>query len=244
MKRLLSLAAAALMLAGCAAMNHDSNPYEKPLFVEKYLDPANSQLDAQIARNIAALRDNPNSAVLHNQLGQLLTQKGFPKDAEREFERAVNADRHFYPAWYNLGLLRMARENYAGAHVAFLATVKNKPGHSQALFQLGLMEERRGHVDAAVDYYAKAYTINHSLLDVRTNPRILDSRLTDLALIKVYPRDHARGSMRFVGAPSGYVQQNLEAPSPQPSAEQIVTPAPPLTDPSRQPAPPQPKPPV
>ena len=236
MRRFLLLAAAALTIAGCSALknvNHrTSNPYEKRLFVEKYLDPANSALDAQIARSIDALRALPDSAPLHNQLGQLLVQKGFPKDAELEFERAVDADSHFYPAWYNLGLLRMARGNWTGAHVAFLATVHYKPGHSQALFQLGMMEEQRGNQSAAIDYYVKAFSINHTLLDVRTNPRILDSRLVDLTLLQLYPRDHARQSMKFVGTPPGYSQQNLKAPSPQPAAQQL-TPAPALTDPAR-----------
>ena len=169
-------------------------------------------------------------------------QKGFPKDAEREFERAVDADSHFYPAWYNLGLVRMARGNWTGAHVAFLATVHQKPGHSQALFQLGLMEEQRGHQDAAVEYYAKAFAINHTLLDVHTNPRILDSKLVDLALLRLYPRDHARESMRFIGTPPGYAQQNLQAPSTQPAPQQIVTPTVPLTDPAMQSQPGQPQP--
>lgn len=245
MKRLLSLAAAALIVT-CAAINHhkSDNPYTKKLFVEKYLDPAHNDLDAQIQRTIDALRALPNSAALHNQLGQLLVQKGFTKDAETEFERAVNADRHFYAAWYNLGLLRMARGNRAGAHVAFLATVHEKPGHSEALFQLGLMEEQSGHTDAAVDYYAKAFAINKDLLSVRTNPRILDSKLVDLTLLRLYPKEHARDSMRFVGTPQGYAQQNLEAPSTQASAQQIVTPAPPVTDPSRQTPPPTPGKPV
>ena len=240
MKRLLSLAAAALTLAGCAALkninNHGNgkNPYEKPLFVEKYLDPANSQLDAQIRRTIDALRALPDSAELHNQLGQLLVQKGFPKDAEREFERAINSDRHFYPAWYNLGLLRMARGSWTGARVAFLATVHEKPGHSQALFQLGLMEEQRGHTAAAIDYYAKAFTINHTLLDVRSNPRILDSQLVDLTLLRLYPKEHARESMRFLGTPPGYTQANLTTtPEAQASAAQ---PAPAAT--TTQPKPP------
>jgi tetratricopeptide (TPR) repeat protein len=247
MKRLLSLVAAALTLAGCAAMNqhnNSKNPYEKKLFVEKYLDPAHSQLDAQIQRSIDGLRALPHSAALHNQLGQLLIQKGFPKDAETEFERAINDDHHFYPAWYNLGLVRMSRGNFTGAHIAFLATVHQKPGHSQALFQLGLMEEQRGHIDAAIDYYAKAISINHALLDVHSNPRILDTKLIDLALLHLYPKEHARASMRFIGTPSGYAQQGLEAPSTQASAQQIVTPVPPLTDLSQQVPPPTPGQPV
>jgi len=241
MKRLLSLAAAALVLAGCSALHHDNaNPYEKTLFIEKYLDPAHSELDAQIRRSIDGLRALPNSAALHNQLGQLLVQKGFPKDAEREFERAVDADRHFYPAWYNLGLLRMARGNWTGANVALHATVHEKPGHSQALFQLGLMEEQRGHTDAAVAYYVKAFAINHTLLDVRSNPRILDSKLVDLALLELYPRDHSRNSMKFIGTPPNYTQQNLEAPSKQATAQEIVPPTAPVTDPAKQTPPPNP----
>jgi tetratricopeptide (TPR) repeat protein len=242
MKRLLSLAAAALVLAGCTVNYRKNNPYEKTLFIEKYLDPANSELDAQIDRTIDALRALPDSAALHNQLGQLLVQKGFPKDAEREFERAVNSDPNFYPAWYNLGLLRMSRGNIAGARSAFRSTVREKPGHAQALFQLGLMEEQRGNKDGAVDYYAKAFSINRLLLDVRINPRVLDSKLIDRALLKLYPNEHARASMRFAGTPSNYSQQNLEAPSTQPAAQQIVTPSAPITDPGMQSQPGQPEP--
>ena len=246
MKRLLAIAAAALTLAGCAAFKNISNhhrtdnPYEKRLFVEKYLDPA-IPLDAQIQRSIDALRTLPNSAELHNQLGQLLVQKGFPKDAEQEFERAVDSDRHFYPAWYNLGLMRMARGSFTGAHVAFLATVHEKPGHSQALFQLGLMEEQRGHTDSAIDYYAKAFAINHTLLDVRANPRILDSKLVDLTLLRLYPKDHARQSMRFLGTPPGYAQQNLTPPAAEASAAQ---PPPAATPPTPSSTMTQPKPPL
>jgi tetratricopeptide (TPR) repeat protein len=241
MKRFLLLAAAAVMLFGCAAMrNHSKNPYERTLFIERYLDSANP-LDAQIQRTLKDLRANPQSAALHNELGQLLRQKGFPKDAEVEFERAVNADRSFYPAWYNLGLLRQARGDYAGARFAYHRTIRYKKGHSAALFQLGLMEEQRQNTEAAVEYYAKAFSINHDLLDVRVNPRIVDSKLIHLALIRLYPNEHARESMQFQPTPPGYVQRNLEpAPSPQAPAQAIVPPAAPVTNPAQQTPPPKP----
>ncbi len=241
MKRSLILAAAALTLFGCAALrNQNKNPYQKTLFIERYLDPANP-LDAQIQRTLNDLRANPRSAALHNELGQLLRQKGFPKDAEMEFERGADADGRFYPAWYNLGLLRQARGDYSGARFAFHRAIYYKPGHAAALFQLGLMEEQRQNTEAAVEYYAKAFSINHALLDVRVNPRILDSRLVDLALLRLYPKEHARESGLFQPTPSGYVQRNLEpAPSPQAPAEAIVPPAPPVTNPAQQTPPPKP----
>ncbi len=231
MKRSLILAAAALMLFGCATLHRNDNPYQKTLFIERYLDPANP-LDVRIRQTLNALRANPRSATLHNDLGQLLRQKGFPKDAEVEFERAVNADSHFYPAWYNLGLMRQARGDYPGARFAYHRTIHYRHGHAPALFQMGLMEEQRQHTEAAIEYYAKAFAINHALLDVRVNPRVLDSHLIDLALMQLYPNDHARQTTQFEPAPPGYVQQNLAPPAPSPQA--------PATDPAEQTPPPKP----
>ena len=204
MKRLLLIIAAVALAACSSTRNHDENPYANP-FYARYLNTG-SPLDAQITATMNALKANPRSASLHNTLGQQLLQKGFPKDAEREFERAVNSDSHFYPAWYNLGLVRMSRGDWVGSKFAFGRTIHYKPGHSAALFQLGLMEEQRNHQRAAIDYYAKAFAINHSLLDVRVNPRILDSKLVPLALLKAYPKEHARESMSFQPTPPGYVQ--------------------------------------
>ncbi|HEX7830453.1 MAG TPA: tetratricopeptide repeat protein, partial [Thermoanaerobaculia bacterium] len=119
-----------------------------------------------------------------------------------------------------------------------------KPGHSAALFQLGLIEEKRQHTDRAISLFAKAYAINPALLDVAVNPRILDSGLTDLALIEMYKISHTKGSMQFqdapvytnltVAPPSANGRPSLprtdEAPSPQPAPSAIVTPSAPPTD--------------
>lgn len=238
--RKLLLAAAAIALAGCASMHDlslhsDNNPYDKPLFYQRYLNPADP-FDARIQRTVDALRANPKSAPLHNELGQLLVKKGFPNDAEKEFGRAIRADRNFYPAYYNRAQLRAGQGDFLGARQDFLSTVKHKPGHSEALFALGLMEEKHQHESAAIDYYAKAITINHALLDVRVNPSVLDSKLMPFALLKAYPKLHAKDAIQLTGAPPMYngpaVQQ--PAPSPQPTATQIVPPTAPVTDPGTQ----------
>lgn len=243
MKRTLLIAAAVLATAGCAAidgMGRDENPYANP-FYAKYLNTG-SQLDADITRTLESLRQNPKSAENHNLLGAMLVEKGFAKDAEREFERAIDANDDYYPAWYNLGLVRASRGDEVGARRAFNETVDLKPGHANALFQLGLVEEKRQHRDMAIELYAKAFTINPQLMDVRVNPRILDTELVDLALLRMYPNAHSRRSMIFQGGaiasrtaePGTPAPSTQEAPSPQPNPQNIMTPAPPATDPSQQ----------
>lgn len=243
MKRALVFAAVVMTAAGCAAirdLGRGDNPYEQPPFYAKYLTTG-STLDANINRTLDTLRQDPDNAEAHNTLGALLVEKGFPKDAEREFERAVNADDDYYPAWYNLGLVRASRGDELGARRAFEETVELKPGHAAALFQLGLVEEKRDHRDRAVALYAKAFSINPALMDVRVNPRVLDTRLMHLALLKMYPDEHTRRSMQFQGiapaAAAAAPPAQQEAPSRQQPPQTIVPPAQPITDPSMQPTP-------
>lgn len=247
MKRLFLAAVTAVSLAGCISLHHggNTNPYEKPLFYSRYLSTSNP-LDQQIQRRVDALRANPDSPQLHNELGMLLSQKGFPKDAELEFERSVDADGRYYPGWYNLGLMRAGRGNFAGARHAFARTVHYKPGHAAALFQLGLMEEKQHNEERAVEYYAKAFQINHQLLDVAVNPRILDSHLVHLALIQAYPNTHTRASLAFQDGPTAGYQtpgvaktDTLVAPAavtttaPPPTPSTMPSAAKPVSDPSR-----------
>jgi tetratricopeptide (TPR) repeat protein len=241
----------ALASIACLSVNrtidrklHGDNPYAKPVFYTQYLSRTNP-LDRRIQADLDALRTMPHSATLHNDLGGLLVAKGFPKDAEVEFERAVYADRDFYPAWYNLGLLRSGRGEFLSARSAFQETVRMKPGHAAALFQLGLLEEARHDDDAAVEYYAKAFAINRTLLDMRTNPRIADTRLVGRALLRMYKTDHVRESLQLQPTPQGYVDRAPDqAASNQPTANQIVTPAAPVTSPGAQTPPPAARPPA
>lgn len=242
MKRSLAISAVMLVAACAAVRNHGgANPYEQSPFYAKYLNTG-SQLDAQITATLDKLNENPWSAALHNELGALLVQKNFPKDAAVEFQRAIDIDKKFYTAWYNLGLVRASLGDDDGSNAAMERTVSLKPGHPQALFQLGLNAEHDGQIEKAVGYYSKAYMHNARMMDVRYNPRILDSKLTHLALIKLYDRTQARQSMTFQGPPAGYVEKM--PPEPQTSAAP-TTPAPtPEPAPQVQPTPPPPPPPT
>jgi tetratricopeptide (TPR) repeat protein len=242
------LLAVVLLSSGCTTVQNrigqafDRNTeYVDDPFYARYLDPA-VPLDAEIQRTLDALRADPYSPRLHNRMGALLVEKGFPKDAEVEFRRAIRADSRFFPAWYNLGLSRQAQGDDRGAMRAFRRTLAVKPGHAAAHFQLGLMLEERRRIDEALEHYVKAFRINEALLRVDVNPRILDSKIVDLALIRLYPSEHVERSLRFEPAPGDYVRParrgptgEPEAPSRVPRAEEIITPAPAVTDPPNEP---------
>lgn len=238
MKRTLLLAAT-LTAFGCAQLRDlrkpDAPPYQNP-FYAKYLT-SGTNLDAQINRTLEGLRADEKNAQLHNELGALLVQKGFPKDAEREFERAINLDKGYYQAWYNLGLVRAARGDEGGARRAFERTVHYKPGHPMGLFQLGLIEEKLLHTDRAIELYAKALAINPALIEPDVNPRVLDTKLIHRVLMAMYDKEHARETMQFQGVSSPAPRKAAappQAPSPEAPPAQIVPPTAPATDPSKQ----------
>lgn len=238
MKRSLLLVAT-LAAFGCAQIRDlrkpDAPPYQNP-FYAKYLT-SGTVLDAQISRALDGLRADEKNVQLHNELGALLVQKGFPKDAEREFERAVNLDKRYYPAWYNLGLVRAARGDEGGARRAFERTVHYKPGHPMGLFQLGLIEEKLHHTDRAIALYSKALAINPLLIEPDVNPRVVDTKLIHRVLLEMYGKEHARETMQFQGVsapPARKAATAQPAPSPEAPPAQIVPPTAPATDPSKQ----------
>ena len=245
MKRSPTHCCTSVALAACASMqHHDQNPYANP-FYARYLNTGR--------RSTRRSRATVERAARESALGQPAQSARPDAAAERLSEGRGGGVRARRQRRLPLlpGLVQprpgahVARRLGAASHFAFARTVHYKPGHSAALFQLGLMEEQRNHQRRGRSTTTrKRFTINHSLLDVRVNPRILDSKLVDLALLKAYPNEHARESMSFQATPPGYVQQGLEAASTQPAAKDIVTPAPPVTDPSMQAPPPTPGTPV
>lgn len=223
-------------LTGCTSLENriarmldGDDPYAEEQFYYRYLYPQDSELDAEIARTLEAVKADQSSAELHNRLGALLVEKGFPKDAELEFRRAIWSDERFYPAWYNIALARQARGDGSGAIRALRQTLEVKPGHAAAHFQLALMLEKRGRMDQALDHYVEAYRINDALLDERVNPLILDSRLVDLALLRLYPHEHTIQAQQFEPAPRGYVRPASQE-EPSEMAEPDETPAAPATE--------------
>ncbi len=229
MKKLLLVALASLSLAGCLTVQQrvdrvrfGDNPYVEPPFYARYLN-GQSELDRNIEAYLVALRAEPDNPAYHNELGRLLVLKRFPQDAEREFRRAIANDADFYPAWYNLALLRASRGDGRGAIRALDRTLDLKPGHSSALFQKGLLLEKRGRKEEAIDTYVKALRINFDLIRPTLNPLVIDSRLMERVLIELYPDEHERRAMLLQPTPPELVPVR-RAPSEIERPEDIVAP--------------------
>lgn len=226
-----------LLLSSCTswkeakAKRAERESYANPFYM-KYLEPE-SALDREIMARIEALRANPASPVLHNELGALLFERRFPNDARYEFERALEFDKRFYPARYNLALVEIAEGNTGRAERQLKKLIDQKPGHPEAQFTLGLLYEQRGRNDAAIDHYAKAYTINPDLLLVRLNPRIVESKLVTPSLLTIYEASRTRASAEFMGAPGGYVEPPAPVSEKATEPAEAATPAPATPPPGR-----------
>lgn len=228
MKKYLVALLTLVLLSGCASFQErradkartkaERESYQNPFYL-KYLNP-NSRLDQLIYSRIESLRANPTDPVAHNELGALLFQRDFPKDAREEFEKALELDEKFYPAWFNIGLIHLSDQHLRSAERAFKKAVKLKPGYGEAHFHLGLVYEMQGRRGAAIDSYAKAYDINWHLLDPRINPRVVDSELRARALMQLYGKAHAEAAARFNGPHPDYY---FEPPATDTGVEQELT---------------------
>jgi tetratricopeptide (TPR) repeat protein len=230
MKKIFVLSLVSLALAGCMSIQQrvdqarfGENPYLEPPFYARYLNTG-SDTDARIQAWLTALASDPQNPMYHNELGRLLIDKRLPNDAKREFRRAIAADRNFYPAWYNLALVRASEGDTRGALRALDETLDRRPGHASARFQKGLLLERLGKNDAAIEEYARAFRINWKLLQPSINPQIIESRLIDRTLMKVYPDERQRRSLFLQPTPPELIPAP-RAPSDLSTPDEIVPPA-------------------
>lgn len=240
MKKLLALSLISFSLAGCLAIQQrvdrarfGDNPYLEPPFYARYLNTG-SETDRRIQAWLVALAQDPNNPMYHNELGRLLIDKRLPNDAKREFRRAIAADADFYPAWYNLALVLASEGDRRGALRALDRTIDLKRGHASALFQKGLLLEKMGKRDEAIEAYVKAFGINWDLLKPAINPQIVESRLIHRALAQIYPDERQRRALFLQPTPPELVPV-APAPSDLSTPDEIVTPQP-DTEPQPSPA--------
>ena len=163
-------------------------------FYRKYL-VAGNPLDDRILEEERRVQAEPDSADRRNDFGNLLAARRFVEDARMQYERALEIDESHFLAAYNLGLLWETEGKSIKAISAYRKSIRRKPGFPQSHFRLGRLYEQRGWEQLAVREYAKAFRLDSSMRDPRTNPLVIDSRLIHRASLENYPRDIAIVSM-------------------------------------------------
>jgi len=188
-----ALVSAALVAAGPAAAKDKGTAKPSEPFFHQFLTPGDP-LDENLLRQEKRVAENPNDAAMRNDYGNLLAERRFPKEARAEYKKALDLDKHFFLAAYNLGMMEEAIGHSSAAVSAYREAIHRRTGFPPAHFRLGRLYEIAGRNDDAIAEYAIAMRIDNSMRDPHRNPLAVDSRLLDQASLVNYSTDLARAA--------------------------------------------------
>lgn len=143
---------------------------------ERFLAPDDPR-DQAIARYLAKEKEGRARPADLADMGLLLLEKGFPKDAERYLKKALKASPKDPNIAYRLGIVLQRQGKDRAAKRVYEKVVRWESGFAPAHFMLGLAHERLGHRRAAIQHYVKAYRHYPQLADPKHNPLVLTSQL-------------------------------------------------------------------
>ena len=179
----------ALAVSAAAADKKTEEPFYRRFLV------AGNPLDEKILEQEKRVAENPNSAALRNDFGNLLAQRRFHKEAREQYEIAMKLDKGNYLAPYNLGIEYETEGQISHAIAAYEKSANINRGFPPSLFRLGRLLERQGKKSQAIEAYSKALRIDPSMRDPNRNPLIVDTQLLDRISLANYEQDIATASM-------------------------------------------------
>jgi tetratricopeptide (TPR) repeat protein len=91
--------------------------------------------------------------------GQALHTLGLASQAGVAFERATTLAPDLLPAWFGLALACEDQGDLQAAAAALRRLLALQADHVQALVNLALIEQKFGHLDAALDLYARGWRL-------------------------------------------------------------------------------------
>jgi tetratricopeptide (TPR) repeat protein len=168
---------------------------EKEPFYRKYLVPG-ATLDDRIREQEKKVAENPNSADLRNDFGNLLAARRFPHEAREQYEAAIKLDKTGWMAPYNLGLLEESEGHTGPAISAYEKSIDRNRGFPPSRWRLARLYERTGRNASAIHEYARALEIDPEMREVRHNPLAAESRLLDRVSLANYEKDTAKAAVR------------------------------------------------
>jgi hypothetical protein len=163
-------------------------------------------------------------------LGTMLFERGYPKDAVRMYRAALDLDKRLYEAWFRIGLVLHREGDLDEARRAYKKCLKLLVGHGWCNFYLGLLEEQTNHPSRALDHYRRAYKVAPELADPEVNPEVLHSKLQFGAAVRQHERERFADDMpmHYLDPRGVYaVRRQFEpTPTPTPTATPSSTPRP------------------
>ncbi len=118
-----------------------------------------------LARIRQAIDIKPGAAMLHNNLGNILSEIGQDQAAQAAFQRVLELDLHFPPAHYNLGNLRHRAGDLAQAQQSYQRALDSDPDFAPAMVGLGNVLLEAGNPAEAEQQFKLALEIDDMLAD-------------------------------------------------------------------------------
>ena len=94
--------------------------------------------------------------------GVAFFQHGFPKEAERAFQKAISADPQDADAFYNLGTLYLRRNSLEDAKQNLEQAVKLRPNYPEAWNNLGMLAAQQGNNEEAIHNFEQSLELRPS----------------------------------------------------------------------------------
>lgn len=173
-----------------------------------YLD-ARDYYEAALRKNDASMKQQETAlenmeASLYNRLGicELLLERW--KDAKKNFEHAIKADRQFADAYNNLGVVEYERRKYHGAIKRYEQAIKLRDGAASYYSNLGAAYFSKKDYVKAVMAYSKALQLDPDVFE-RTSRAGVSAQIPS-------PQDRARYDyvMAKLYAQTGNSDRSLE----------------------------------
>jgi protein O-mannosyl-transferase len=117
----------------------------------------------------AVLSKNPQSATAHNNLANVLRQRGALDEAILHYRQALELDPNYEFGRYNLGATLVQKGDAASAIPLLEEALKRDPNKAKAYYSLGTALRQTGRADEATAAYERALQIDPNFLDAHTN---------------------------------------------------------------------------
>jgi len=144
------------------------------------------KLSETIAAQKRLIEQNPDSAALVNDLGNLLLLDGLEQAAEEAYETSLQLDPELISARYNLALLLQQTDRPRRAEREYRRVLKAEPQNAWAHYQMGVLLAQRGKRANAIQSFARAMRLNPRLTDPAFNPHIVENELASSAVLWAY----------------------------------------------------------